>query len=446
MTVETISSQGGNMYHMNNNNLYAEMKERYPYLFEPIPLTIGQSEEHPEGYANGSVAGWRDIESPDFIPVEEGGEPLVNVDHLNPPMFTTNDYGSKLGNSGYEEPLDGSTMAQYVRAGVAEKLVKAGELLPDNCRLVVFDAWRSLETQQATYEMCYQSLVDKLTEEGVLVPGEELTPEAQGIISVETQKFISLPSPLPEEAGQLAEARERAAQIPSPHNTGGSIDLAFVIIEDGYLEDLRQLEEIASSEQDLFSVKKAEANFMIAMIYRNHSRLPDFGTAFDFAGAQSALTYCETHDTLGSEARDSRRVLYNAMVGAGFEPYEEEWWHFNDGNQMGETTKYRRTGEKGIAKYGNTGLTEAQRYHEHIHRQLFKLLVAVAKDPNEAETIPEELQRYGATPALVREASTYIGDPSDTASFIPTHDMKYRGDLPKELIRAVRQAQNSGVK
>mgnify|MGYP002078903999 CR=1 FL=1 len=422
-------------------DVYAELKERRPDLFEPIPLVIGQTPEQAEGYPNGSVAGWRNMESPDFIRVEDNGEPLVNVDHLNPPIFTTGDYFAKLGNSGYDTPLDGAPLAQYVRKGVGDKLTKVQELLPDNCRLVVFDAWRSLPTQQATYEMCYQSLVDKLIDEGVLASGEELTLEAKDVISVETQKFISLPSPLPPEAGQSEADRERARQIPSPHNTGGSIDLGFVIIEGEYLEHLRELEAIASAEEDPYSIRKAEANFMIAMIYRNHSRLPDFGTAFDFAGAQSALAYCETNDSLGAEARDSRRILYNAMVGAGFEPYEEEWWHFNDGNQMAETTKHRRTGDKGVAKYGNADLSEAQQYHERIHRQLFELLAAVAENPVAAQNIPEDLKKHGATPELVLDLSAHIGNPKETRSFIPTHDMKYRGDIPPELVLAISRAQ-----
>lgn len=437
MTVETSID----MYHTRDDDPYAEMRERHPHLFEPIPLAIGQSEENPEGYANGSVAGWRNIESPDFIEVSDNGEPLVNVDHLNPPIFTTGDYFAKLGNSGYEKPLDGAPLAQYVRAGVGERLTRVQELLPDNCRLVVFDAWRSLATQQATYEMCYESLVDKLIEEGVLSPGEELTPEATEIISAETQKFISLPSPLPEGVEQSAEDKARAMQIPSPHNTGGSIDLGFVIIEgEEHLAHLRELEAIASSEEDPFSVRKAEANFLIAMIYRNHARLPDFGTAFDFAGAQSALTYCETND-LGIEARDSRRILYNAMTGAGFEPYEEEWWHFNDGNQMAQTTKYRRTGEKDTAKYGNTELSEAQKYHEYIHQQLFALLAEVSSNPVAAQNIPEDLKKHGATPELVLDLSAHIGNPKETGSFIPTHDMKYRGELSSDLVSAVKDAQ-----
>jgi hypothetical protein len=129
------------------------------------------------------------------------------------------------------------------------------------------------------------------------------------------------------------------------------------------------------------------------------------------------------------------------MVAAGFEPYAEEWWHYNLGNQMAATTEYYETGSKGTAKYGNAELSADQVHHEYVHQLLFDLLAEVAKNPVAAQNIPAELREFGATPELVIELSDHIGDPTVTESFIPTHDMKYRGDLSPELVAAVSTAQ-----
>ncbi|HEY1085176.1 MAG TPA: M15 family metallopeptidase [Candidatus Saccharimonadales bacterium] len=425
---------------INRPDPYLDLKEQRPDLFEPIPQRIGVSLEYPGGFPNGIVDGWRDMESMKFNEVAENGEPLVNLAHLQPPIFTTGDYNAKLTNSMYEQPLDGSTVAQYVREGVGEKLVKAQSLLPRGYRLVMFDAWRSLETQYATYEMCYDSLVEMLKKQGVIADGEELTEEAKAIISRETQKFISLPSPLPEAFNQDPREAERARQIPSPHNTGGSVDIGIAKVDDEYLDELTELEEIAAFGDDPYAVERVVADFSIARIYREHSRILDFGTEFDFASQKSALVYCEDSDELGGEAKDNRRMLYNVMTQAGFEPYEEEWWHFNCDNQMARMTESYRTGMGKPALYGNAELSGDQKKHELIHRQVFDLLVASAEDPSRPLDIPSDLLEYGVTEDRIRKFASSFGHPQETNRFPQTWDMKYRGELSEEFIAAVKRS------
>ena len=50
----------------------------------------------------------------------------------------------------------------------------------------------------------------------------------------------------------------------------------------------------------------------------------DMGTPFDFFGPESAVDY----DDLTDAQRANRRLLADAMLAYGFEPYPEEWWHY----------------------------------------------------------------------------------------------------------------------
>lgn len=264
--------------------------DQYP----PIPLEIGvNGSTRP----NGSVDGWRDIESETFIRVEDNGEPLVEPDIVGRPAYTTS-YGDH----------------QFVRQTVADRLVQAQQLLPDGMQLVLFDGWRSLDTQMEIFQQEYAVQLAHLRSKGALASDETPTGELLDWLLAETQKYVSLPSPLPPGLDYDPVATERARQIPSPHNTGGAVDVA--IMRDGVLLD--------------------------------------FGTGHDHMSPQSGLTYCETNDSLGRLARINRRMLYYVMTQVGFEPYAEEWWHFNFGNQMAQMTRFYRTGDRQPALYANS--------------------------------------------------------------------------------------------
>ncbi len=205
------------------------------------------------------------------------------------------------------------------------------------------------------------------------------------------------------------------------------------------------MEAIAAAEESPFSPHKALANFEIARLYRDHAEALDFGTAFDFAGQQSALTFCETNESLGPVAQDSRRMLYNIMTRAGFEPYTEEWWHFNSGNQMAAMTRYRRTGIKQPATYSNALLTPEQNEHERVHSDLLHLLSTLSHQQVTANDIPESLRAYGATPEFVQYLVDIVGNPHESQGFLSSWDMKYRGELALDFIAAVRQAQSHAI-
>lgn len=100
--------------------------------------------------------------------------------------------------------------------------------------------------------------------------------EEQAII--ETRKFVSHPS-----------YDERQ---PAVHSTGGAIDLTIVDIKTG-----------------------CELNM---------------GTEFDDFSPKAYTAYFEnSNDT---EIRNNRRLLYHAMISAGFTNLPSEWWHFDYGD------------------------------------------------------------------------------------------------------------------
>lgn len=58
----------------------------------------------------------------------------------------------------------------------------------------------------------------------------------------------------------------------------------------------------------------------------------DMGTAFDDFSNTTQTAYFE--NTTFHKIRDNRRLLYNAMVSAGFTNYPSEWWHYDFGDHF----------------------------------------------------------------------------------------------------------------
>jgi D-alanyl-D-alanine dipeptidase len=158
-------------------------------------------------------------------------------------------------------------------------------------------------------------------------------------LSVETQKYVSLPS--------------LYATRPSRHNTGGSVDLAIVEVPEKILSSLPNQPE---DMRDL-------------MLFQ-HARLLDFGTPFDFGGQEAALTYYERLELsrplteVERTAQFNRRLLYRVMVEAGMQPYGEEWWHYNAADsQMGA-----RADNRTKAVFGAMNLSDAELRHEQYRQ------------------------------------------------------------------------------
>lgn len=188
----------------------------------------------------------------------------------------------------------------HVRHEVFERLLMAAAALPPGVRLAVLDGWRPLAVQQHLYRSLTQAIAGAN-------PG--LT--AEQLLTL-TRQFVSVPSVRPE--------------APSPHLTGGAVD---VILTD---EDGRWL---------------------------------DMGSEFDAACARSFTHYYEQiaePSTDEQEVRGRRRMLYNAMLAAGFSNLASEWWHYDFGNQLWAWS----TG----AAQAQFGLTSVESVEQRWKRQL----------------------------------------------------------------------------
>jgi D-alanyl-D-alanine dipeptidase len=182
-----------------------------------------------------------------------------------------------------------ATADMLVREKVANLLALATQKLPHGISLGIYDGWRAVELQQEIFSAFYARL-------------KQLYPEKNDDdVTAETQKYVSLPQSDPKR--------------PSPHLTGGAVDVTL-----------------------------CDNNGNVEM-----------GTGFDHFGREAGTRFLEiaaqgTSRLKRSEAAAlrNRRILFHALIGVGFTNYEEEWWHYDYGNQfwaksLGHTALYGPT-------------------------------------------------------------------------------------------------------
>ena len=195
--------------------------------------------------------------------------------HAEPEVLPNNSNVLPL-NSYFLQKLPGTSNRVYVRKAVLLKLEEAASQLPPNLCLVVFDAFRSRETQKALFNRILHDIRGK-------------NPHwTETELSSETKKFCSDP-----------EDTDRFQIL--PHNSGGAIDLA---------------------------------------IGDKEGKLPNFGCDFDDPTDLSITDYFEKpfdvtsgmNEETWMEARKNRRMLFHLMRGQGFTNYHHEWWHFDLGD------------------------------------------------------------------------------------------------------------------
>lgn len=157
----------------------------------------------------------------------------------------------------------------FIREEVLDKLLEAKRYLPEGITFKIWDSYRPLALQ----EELYNYYKDKLIKEYNL---ENSSIEKQNKL---ISKFVSIPS--------------CDKEYPPLHTTGGAVDLTLVFTD--------TLEEL------------------------------DMGTKFDDFTDKAKTDYYEGTDNI--EIINNRRILYNAMINAGFTNLPSEWWHYDYGNR-----------------------------------------------------------------------------------------------------------------
>lgn len=220
---------------------------------------------------------WSAIKS---LPIEECGEPLVNAGFVPDRLIVHPEY--------FVQNVAGALPEIWLRESVLRRLLQAAKSLPDGHRFVLLDGWRPLEVQHNLYAQYREEVV-------------EADPDAEDVrIDNIVERYVSPPTDDP--------------VCPSPHLTGGSVDLTIV----------------------------DQSGIPLAM-----------GSTFDETSFRSKTTYFETapvsEDPNVGQYRANRRLLLSVMEKAGFSNYPDEWWHFDYGNQ---NWAYFTSGEKAV--YGVT--------------------------------------------------------------------------------------------
>jgi D-alanyl-D-alanine dipeptidase len=200
------------------------------------------------------------------VPIVECGEELVPLSLAPERVLVRPAY--------FCAGLQGALPECYAREGVLDRLMHAASMLPDGVRMVVLDAWRSIGVQEILFEQCLAVLRGAHPDLG-----------EQDLASL-VRQFVASPS------------ADRAA--PSPHLTGGALDLTLATVD---------------------------------------GKLLEFGTPFDYPGPASYTRHLErkaAEEPLYSREREgleNRRLLYEVMIRAGFVNLHAEWWHFEYGTQ-----------------------------------------------------------------------------------------------------------------
>ena len=199
--------------------------------------------------------------------IVECDEPLVSIGLIPEKILVSPQYFIQL--------LDGALPDIYSRESVFTRLLAATEDLPKGLRFVVYDCWRPVKVQQ--------SLFDEMKKQFHEANPDKTDAELTDMALI----YVALPSFDPLK--------------PSPHNTGGAIDLSIVDAEGTPLDMGGPYDDATEISGTMYFEKKLAAG--------------------------------ETLSDAEMRACENRRLLYGIMTKAGFTNYVDEWWHFDYGNQ-----------------------------------------------------------------------------------------------------------------
>ncbi len=189
--------------------------------------------------------------------IAECGEPLVEV--LGERLALRPVY--------FQIGLLGASEKMLLRTGALARLNQAAESLPAGLGFLILDTHRPLTVQQALWDW---------QERNVRAEHPNLSNEE---IKTLVSQFVAFPTGDPVR--------------PTPHRTGGAVDLTIISLETG-------------------------------------EELP-MGTAFDEATERAVTDFLERFPE--SPATENRRLLFHTLESAGFANYPGEWWHYELGTR-----------------------------------------------------------------------------------------------------------------
>jgi zinc D-Ala-D-Ala dipeptidase len=228
---------------------------------KPIPL---------DAVELGAARGYR------ALPIDKDGaanaEPLIDASAGG--LAGANFYASAR-NPPYYHAIPGSIDRLLLRRGVVERLAKINARLASaDLELWLFDAWRPQAVQIYFHDHWFPA---ELKRRNPALSGEALT--------AEVERYWAAPSD--------------GADAPSPHATGGAVDLTI-------------------------RWRSGEPLWMGSL----------FDDASEIAHTGLLETATDRFSFSADEARANRRLLYWLTTEAGFAANPSEWWHFSYGDQM----------------------------------------------------------------------------------------------------------------
>lgn len=226
------------------------------------------------------------------IPIRDNGERLVPLCLVPERILVYPAY--------FIDGVPGAMPNCLARESVLERLVCAAKKLPTGLRLVVLDAWRPHSVQQYLFETLRHVL-------------QECLPNiAEQTLQHRVREFVSPPSMNP--------------ASPSPHITGGSVDVTLC---------------------------------------DDHGRLLPMGSDFDEVTKYSYTHHLETTNVDDCSTRANRRLLFHVMTEAGFTNLPSEWWHFDYGNQLWAWIRDKSHATHGLIEADTTTSRWINDLHHH---------------------------------------------------------------------------------
>lgn len=193
----------------------------------------------------------------------------MNVNYIESPLIEIKSDSGFLLDLKYCKKYKNAIDKCYVRKEVYDKLLEAKKYLPDNLTFKIWDAYRPIELQKELYYSYKEDIISYFKL-------ENMSDEQQNKI---INKYVAYPG-------------WDDFSFPA-HTTGGAVDLTLV--------DINTLEEL------------------------------DMGCDFDsFDELTSTMAFEEKN--MDINVRNNRRILYNAMIKAGFTNLESEYWHYDYGD------------------------------------------------------------------------------------------------------------------